>query len=83
MHNALTLKKVAKEQFVIKNYAALEQIILERYVLDHSQFMCEIILLASADLKAFYDIIIHTATALALLQIWIYHAKINSMFSTI
>ena len=83
MENALALKKVAKEQFAIKNCAAPEQIVSKRAVLDHSQYMREIILLASSDLEACFDRIIHTAAALALLRVGISHAKIHTMFSTI
>ena len=83
MRNATKLNKVAKEQFAIKNSASTEQIVSKRAVLDHSQFMRKIILLASTDLEACYDRIIHTAAALALLRVGIPHAKINSMFESI
>ena len=39
MNNAMSLNKVAKEQFALKNSAAPEQIVSKRAVLDHSQFM--------------------------------------------
>ena len=83
IYNATILNKIAKEQFALKNSAAPEQIISKRAVLDHSQFMRKVVLLASSDLEACYDRIIHTAAALALLRVGIPHTKINSMFETI
>ena len=83
MLNATKLKKIAKEQFAIKNSAAAEQIVSKRAVLDHSQYMRKIISLTSSDLEACYDRIIHTAASLALLRVGISHNKINSMFETI
>ena len=83
MKNALELNKIAKEQFAIKNSAAAEQIVSKRAVLDHSQYMRNTILLASSDLEACYDRIIHTAASLALLRVGIPHSKINAMFETI
>ena len=83
MKNATELNKIAREQFAIKNSAAVEQIVSKRAVLDHSQYMRKTILLASSDLEACYDRIIHTAASLALLRVGIPHSKINSMFETI
>ena len=83
MNHALKQKKIAKEQFAIKNSAAPEQIVSKRAVLDHSQYMRIIILLASADLEACYDRIILTADALALLRIGISHERIKTMFRSI
>ena len=83
MNNAYKLGKIAKEQFAIKNCAAPEQIISKRAVLDHSQYKRNVLLLASADLEACYDRVIHTAAALALLRVGISHAKNKTMFKTI
>ena len=83
MINATKLNKIAKEQFALKNSAATEQIVSKRAVLDHSQSMRKVILLASSDLEACYDRIIHTAASLALLRVGIPHTKINSMFESI
>ena len=83
MNHALKQKKIAKEQFAIKNSAAPEQIVSKRSVLDHSQYMRIIILLASADLEACYDRIILTAASLELLRIGISHERIKTMFRSI
>ena len=83
MKNATDLNKIAREQFAIKNSAAVEQIVSKRAVIDHSQYMRKTILLASSDLEACYDRIIHTAASLALLRVGIPHSKINAMFATI
>ena len=83
MNHALIQKKIAKEQFAIKNSAAPEQIVSKRAVLDHSQYMRNIVLLTSADLEACYDRIIHTAAALALLRVGISHKRIKTMFQSI
>ena len=83
INNATILNKIAREQFALKNSAAPEQILSKRAVLDHSQFMRKIVLLASSDLEACYDRIIHTAASLALLRVGISHTKINSMFESI
>ena len=83
MNNAMILNKGAKEQFAFKNSAAPEQIVSKRAVLDHSQIMQNVILLASSDLEVCYDRIIHTAASLALLRVGISHTKINSMFKSI
>ena len=83
MNNALRLKKIAKEQFAIKNTSSIDQIVSKRCVLDHNRSTRRCVALTSSDLEGCYDRIVHTAAALALLRVGIPHTKIRSMFSSI
>ena len=83
MDNAISLGKVAAEQFAVKHKAAIEQIVSKRCVIDHHHSKRRCFSLTSNDLAGCYDRIIHTAAALALLRVGIPHNTINSMFSSI
>ena len=83
MDNALSLNKVAPEQFAVKNTSAIQQIICKRCTIDHHHSKRKCFSLTSSDLAGCYDRIIHTAAALALLRVGIPHSKIRSMFSSI
>ena len=83
MDNAISLKKVAAEQFAVKNTSAIEQIISKRCTIDHHQSKRTCFALTSSDLSGCYDRIVHTAAALALLRVGIPHSKIKSMFDSI
>ena len=81
MNNALKLKKIAKEQFAVKNTCCIEEVVSKRCVVDHHKSKRRCFAPTSSVLAGCYDIIVHTAAAL--LREGIPHAKIHSMFSTI
>ena len=81
--NAISLNKVATEQFAIKNTSAIDQIVSKRCTIDHYQSKRTCFSLTSSDLSGCYDRIVHTAAALALLRVGIPHSKIKSMFDSI
>ena len=83
MSNALSLDKVAVEQFAVKNTSAIEQIVSKRCIIDHHQSKRTCFALTSSDLSGCYDRIVHTAAALALLRVGIPHSRIRSMFGSI
>ena len=83
MNHALSLQKIAPEQFAVKHTAAIEQIVSKRCMIDHNQSKRQCFSLTSSELAGCYDRIIHTAAALALLRVGIPHSKITSMFSSI
>ena len=60
-----------------------QEIIGKRCTIDHQQSQRKSFAFTSCDLAGFYDRIIHTATALALLRIGVSHSRIKSIFSAI
>ena len=81
--NGLKLKTIATEQFSKPGSSSIDQMVANRYIIDHHQYNKICFALTSSDLTGYYDRIIHIAAALALLQIGIPHSVIRSMFDTI
>ena len=80
MDNALNLDKVTPEQFAIKRFSVIDQIISKRYIIDHHHSKRKCFSPTSSDLAGYYDRIIYTVAALVLLRVGIPHSKINCMF---
>ena len=74
MKNAIKLDLLAVEQFSRPGRSAIAQCISSSRRLTFSMTSC--------DLAGYYDRIVHTAAALALLCIGVLHAKIECMFSS-
>ena len=73
----------AEEQFAGKNRSALQEIIAKRYIIDHQQSQRMCFALTSCDLAGCYDRIIHTAAALAMLNVGISHNRFKTMLNAI
>ena len=71
--NAMKLGNILKEHFAIKNTLAIDQIVSERCVKYHNQSWRLYFTLASSNFEEYYDRIIHTDAALALLRVGISH----------
>jgi len=67
MNNATKLGKIAKEQYAVKHTSAIDQVVSKQYAIDHHQSKRRCFALESSDLEGCYDIIVHTAAAMALL----------------
>ena len=59
--------KQQKKQYAVKHTSAIDQVVSKRYVIDHHQSKRRCFALESSDLEGCYDIIVHTAAAMALL----------------
>ena len=71
---------MAYEQFARPNRSSIEDIITKRCTLDHQHSMRQSFSITSCDLASCYDRIIHTAAALTLHRIGIYHNRITTIF---
>ena len=71
------LGTTAKEKFVTKDNASIDQILTKHCYIDHNQSKKKSFELTSVDLAGCYDRILHLASALALLSIGIPHARIQ------
>ena len=83
MNNTLELKKIAKEQFTIKDTSSIDQIISKRFFIDYNTSKRRSFILTSSDLEGCCGRILHTAADLTLLRISIPHSKIHIMFSSL
>ena len=83
IHNSMKLGVGAEEQFAGKNRSALQEIIAKRCAIDHQQSQQMRFSLTSCDLAGCYDRIIHTAAALAMLNVGISHSRVKTMFNSI
>lgn len=77
------LGTTAKEQFVTKGSASIDQIITKLCYVDYNQSKKTSFALTSVALAGCYDRILHLSADLALLSIGIPHARIHSMFGFI
>ena len=59
--------KQQKKQYAVKHTSAIDQVVSKQYAIDHHQSKRRCFALESSDLEGCYDIIVHTAAAMALL----------------
>ena len=74
---------MATEKFSQPGRSSIDQTILKQLTMDQQFFRQESFDQCSINLTRNYDRIIHTAAALFLLGIGIFHQKIHSIFSSI
>ena len=55
MNNAIKLKKIAKEQFAVKNTYCIEEVVSKRYVVDHHKSKPKCFALTISDLAGCFD----------------------------